>query len=60
MGRPHFWVTVIPVESTEEGTDRWAIEQRFVSMTPLSLDLTEHVQLEKVRKLESWGALSFH
>ena len=60
MGRRHYWFTVIPVESTDEGTDRWAVEEGYVSMTPLSLDLTEHKQLEKVRKLETWEALSFH
>jgi hypothetical protein len=33
--------TVVPVEGTEEGTDRWAIEHDFISMTPLRLDLTD-------------------
>ena len=60
MGRTQYWFTVIPVEATEEGTDRWAIEQGYVSMTPLRLDLTETEQLETVKKLESWRALSFH
>jgi 5'-nucleotidase len=45
MGRTHFWFTVIPIESTEEGTDRWAVEQGFVSMTPLRLDLTNEKEL---------------
>jgi len=49
----------VPVESTEEGTDRWAIEQGYVSMTPLTLDLTEHRALERVRKLGSWQKLKF-
>ena len=59
MGRTHYWFTVVPVEATEEGTDRWAIEQGYVSMTPLILDLTDHRQLERVRKLESWKKLKF-
>jgi 5'-nucleotidase len=41
MGREHFWFTVVPIEQVEEGTDRWAIGQGFVSMTPLRLDLTD-------------------
>lgn len=47
MGRKHYWFTVIPVEETEEGTDRWAVEHGFVAMTPLRLDLTDHAALER-------------
>jgi 5'-nucleotidase len=59
MGRTHYWFTVVPVEATEEGTDRWAVEQGYVSMTPLRLDLTDEKALERVRKLESWKKLKF-
>jgi Predicted acid phosphatase len=59
MGRTHYWFTTIPVEATEEGTDRWAIEQGFVSMTPITLDLTDREALQRVRKLESWKQLKF-
>jgi 5'-nucleotidase len=45
FGRKHFWFTVIPIEETEEGTDRWAVEQGYVSMTPLRLDLTNEKEL---------------
>lgn len=45
MGRQHFWYTVIPIEQVEPGTDRWAMAQGLVSMTPLLLDLTDHQQL---------------
>ncbi len=45
MGRPVYWIGVTPVEATDEDTDRWAIENGFVSMTPLQLDLTDHDQL---------------
>ena len=27
MGRKHFWFVVIPIEETEEGTDRFTVEQ---------------------------------
>jgi 5'-nucleotidase len=59
MGRTHYWYTIIPIDSTEEGTDRWALEEGYVSMTPLLLDLTDHAALERVRKLESWKKLKF-
>jgi 5'-nucleotidase len=59
MGRTHYWFTVVPVEATEEHTDRWAIEQGYVSMTPLRLDLTDHEALERVRQLEAWRKLKF-
>ncbi len=45
MGRKHFWFAVVPIEETEEGTDRWAVEQGYVSMTPLRLDLTNEKEL---------------
>lgn len=50
MGRQHYWFTVVPVEETEEGTDRWAIDHGFVSMTPLRLDLTDLEVLGRVMK----------
>lgn len=45
MGRQHFWFSVIPIQGTEEGTDRWALEQGYVSLTPLRLDLTNETEL---------------
>jgi 5'-nucleotidase len=45
LGRKLFWFTVIPIEGTEEGTDRWAVEHGYVSMTPLRLDLTNEKEL---------------
>lgn len=49
MGRKHFWFTVVPVEETEEGTDRRAVEEGYVSMTPLRLDLTNESELALAR-----------
>jgi 5'-nucleotidase len=48
MGRKHYWFTVIPLEPAEEGTDRWAVENNYVSITPLRLDLTNEAELVKV------------
>lgn len=47
MGRKHYWFTVIPLEPAEEGTDRWAVENGYVSITPLRLDLTNEFELNK-------------
>jgi 5'-nucleotidase len=49
FGRKHFWFSVRPLESTDEQSDRWAVEHGFVSMTPLRLDLTDHEALKSVR-----------
>lgn len=46
-GRRHYWLTVKPIEATEEGTDRWAVEHDLVSLTPLRLDLTSEKSLEE-------------
>jgi 5'-nucleotidase len=48
MGRKHYWFTVAPLEPAEEGTDRWAVENGFASITPLRLDLTNESELVKV------------
>src|SRR5687767_13387521 len=47
MGRKHYWYTVTALEAAEEGTDRWAVENGYVSITPLRLDLTNEDQLKK-------------
>ncbi|UYQ94561.1 5'/3'-nucleotidase SurE [Chitinophaga horti] len=47
MNRKHYWFTVTPLEPAEEGTDRWAVENNFVSVTPLRLDLTHEEELNK-------------
>jgi 5'-nucleotidase len=47
MGRKHFWFTVFPLEKHAEGTDLWAVQHGFVSITPLELDLTDHTALAR-------------
>jgi 5'-nucleotidase len=59
MGRSLFWFTVTPIEEIEEGTDRWAVEQGYVSVTPLRLDLTDEKQLAQASTARSLGELSF-
>lgn len=50
MGRKHYWFTVVPLEPADEGTDRWAVEQGLVSITPLRLDLTNDEHLKKAQQ----------
>ena len=47
LGRQHYWFTVRPLEPADEGTDRWAVEQGLVSLTPLRLDLTDEPALQR-------------
>jgi len=47
MGRKHYWFTVAPLEEAEEGTDRWAVDNCYISITPLRLDLTHEDQLKQ-------------
>lgn len=54
-GRTHFWFTVIPLEETEQDTDRWAVEQGHVSMTPLRLDLTNEDELLEAQRRHPLG-----
>jgi 5'-nucleotidase len=48
MGRNIYWISVKPLEPAEEGTDRWAVENNKVSITPLRLDLTDEAHLNKI------------
>jgi 5'-nucleotidase len=50
LGRQVYWFTVKPIEEIEEGTDRWALLNGWVSMTPLRLDLTNHEELAAVQR----------
>jgi len=51
LGRKLYWLTVERVEHLEEGTDRWAMRNGFVSITPLRLDLTDEPALEHAKEL---------
>ena len=45
MGRAVYWLTVRRIEALEEGTDRWAMRNAYVSITPLRVDLTDEKAL---------------
>jgi 5'/3'-nucleotidase len=54
MGRDIYWFTVVPIERPAEGTDLWAFQNGFVSLTPLRLDLTHHDELEWASESMPW------
>jgi 5'-nucleotidase len=54
MGREHYWFTVIPLEQLREGTDLWAVEHGYISMTPLRLDLTDYEELGRAKESIPW------
>jgi 5'-nucleotidase len=58
MGRPIFWFTIIPLQGAEEGTDRWAVEHNWVSVTPLRLDLTDEKELGRALALHHTPPIS--
>lgn len=46
MGRKNYWLSVRTVDELVEGTDRHAVRNGCVSITPLRLDLTDDAMLE--------------
>ena len=51
-GRPYYWIGgEIPGGVVDEGTDFWALEHGYVSITPLQLDLTAY---PAIPALEQW------
>jgi len=52
-GKPYYWIGgEEPTAEPDEGTDFWALEHGFVSITPLHLDLTAYEQMKRV---QDWG-----
>jgi 5'-nucleotidase len=47
-GRPVYWFSIRALEPPEEGTDRWAVERGWISLTPLRLDLTDEKRLAEI------------
>jgi 5'-nucleotidase len=53
-GKKYFWIGgEPPVWHHAEGTDFAAIEEGYVSITPLHLDLTHHASINRLKELES-------
>jgi 5'-nucleotidase len=56
-GRPYYWIgSTIPEGDLQEGTDISAVAEKWISMSPLHLDLTDYRSLEalqeSVRKMD--------
>lgn len=50
FGRPYYWIGgVLEDGAPDEGTDVWAVENGYVSITPLTLDLTDYSLLESLK-----------
>jgi 5'-nucleotidase len=51
-GRPYYWIGgEPPTGHRDEGTDIWAVANRYVSVTPIHLDMTAH---ELIPMLRDW------
>lgn len=51
-GRPYYWIgSTIPVGEPEEGTDITAIAEKYISMTPLHLDLTAYQAIGSLERI---------
>lgn len=50
-GREYYWIFGTELENAEEGTDLHALREGYVSVTPLTLDLTAKTKLNAV---EEW------
>ncbi len=48
-GRPYYWIGATPPEGMlEQGTDLSAVDENYISVTPLHLDLTHYDSLSLV------------
>jgi 5'-nucleotidase len=51
-GRPYFWIgSTIPTGDAEEGTDISAIADKYISMSPLHLDLTDYRSMQVLEEI---------
>lgn len=55
MGRQHYWFAAKPLTDPEENTDRWAVDNNFVALTPLRLNLTDEAFLQQLLDSELAG-----
>jgi len=50
-GRDYYWIGGHPPTGIpEHGTDIWAVENKLVSITPISLDVTAHRMIEELKR----------
>jgi 5'-nucleotidase len=50
-GRPYYWIgSTPPAGELEEGTDLTAVAEKYISVTPLHLDLTDYRALDLLKE----------
>lgn len=49
-GRDIYWLDIAPVAGVDNQSDRWAVEQRWVSLTPIAVDVTDESALTRLRR----------
>ena len=49
-GKEYYWIYGVEVEDDEEKTDIYALRRGYVSITPLSLDLTARIDFNEMRR----------
>ncbi|WP_135230582.1 5'/3'-nucleotidase SurE [Deinococcus fonticola] len=54
-GKVAYWFDVTPEVDPQEGSDRWAVEHGYVSITPLRMNLTAQRQLAGFREKVDFG-----
>lgn len=54
-GKAYYWIGGEPptAEIEEEGTDVWAVAKRYVSITPVHMDMTSHALIEPLKAWEN-------
>lgn len=57
-GRPYYWTGWEPIRNhhADPGTDLEALQQGYITVTPLRFDLTETAALERLQQIE-WSAV---
>ena len=57
-GNRYYWIAGEEVvKETGENSDYEAVEERFISVTPIHLDLTNHAALPKIKRMFENGAI---
>lgn len=50
-GRPYYWIGgELPSGIPDEGTDIWAVQNGYISVTPIQLDLTAYAWIQALRQ----------
>ena len=49
-GRVYYWLDGRPVYEDSEDTDIWAIKHGYVAITPITLDMTGYIYMEKINQ----------